>query len=140
MIERKGMSDSTADQIAEVIREFPFHDYGMDEVDPRSEYAEWVPALAAGIAAHVGAGDVPDGLASLPSRTESGPTAIEVSEEAPGTLGLARGRRRAARLLRSAARNIQGMHPKVAQEWLLSTADSFEKAAVEAEWQSAEDS
>ena len=31
----------------EAIREFPFWDYGMDEVDPKSEYAEWVPELAA---------------------------------------------------------------------------------------------
>lgn len=28
------------------IRDFPFWDYGMDDVDPKSEYAEWVPDLA----------------------------------------------------------------------------------------------
>lgn len=43
--------DGAADQIAAVLRGFPFWDYGMDDVDPRSEYAEWVPALAERIAA-----------------------------------------------------------------------------------------
>ena len=37
--------------IAAAIRKFQFWDYGMDDVDPRSEYAEWVPDLAAAIAA-----------------------------------------------------------------------------------------
>lgn len=32
--------------VAAAIREFPFWDYGMDDVDPKSEYAEWVPDLA----------------------------------------------------------------------------------------------
>ncbi|MFC4006573.1 hypothetical protein ACFOY2_05030 [Nonomuraea purpurea] len=35
--------------IEKAIREFPFWDYGMDNVDPESEYAEWVPALALAI-------------------------------------------------------------------------------------------
>src|SRR5262245_9549424 len=35
----------------EAVREFPFWDYGMDEVDPRSEYAEWVLPLTTKILA-----------------------------------------------------------------------------------------
>lgn len=33
----------------QAIRNFDFWDYGMDAVDPKSEYAEWVPALAAAV-------------------------------------------------------------------------------------------
>lgn len=33
----------------EAIRDFAFWNYGMDEVDPKSEYAEWVPDLAAAV-------------------------------------------------------------------------------------------
>lgn len=32
--------------VAKAIKKFPFDDYGLDEVDPKSKYAEWVPALA----------------------------------------------------------------------------------------------
>lgn len=39
------------DRIAQAIRDFDFGDYGMSDVDPNSEYAEWVPALAAKIRA-----------------------------------------------------------------------------------------
>lgn len=35
------------------IREFPFWNYGMDEVDPKNRYAEWVPVLAASVEAAV---------------------------------------------------------------------------------------
>ena len=35
--------------IANAIRQFPFWDYGMDDVDPTSECAEWVPDLAMAI-------------------------------------------------------------------------------------------
>jgi hypothetical protein len=35
------------------IRKFNFGNYGMDDVDPKSEYAEWVPDLAAKIEAAV---------------------------------------------------------------------------------------
>ena len=41
---------TTEEIVADVIRNFPFWDYGMDDVDPKSEYAEWVPALARKIA------------------------------------------------------------------------------------------
>lgn len=63
------------------IRAFDFSDYGMDEVAPRSKYAEWVPALAAAVeqavreqvaqeirdfAPHAAAdGDTPDALLGL---------------------------------------------------------------------------
>lgn len=33
----------------QAIRDFAFDNYGMDEVDPKSEYAEWVPDLAAAV-------------------------------------------------------------------------------------------
>lgn len=39
------------ERIAAAIRSFNFGDYGMDDVDPRSQYAEWVPDLAERIAA-----------------------------------------------------------------------------------------
>ncbi len=38
------------DAIIGAIKAFDFDDYGLDEVDPRSEYAEWVPDLARAIA------------------------------------------------------------------------------------------
>lgn len=38
------MSRYTAAEKA--IRNFPFWDYGMDQVDPKASTAEWVPALA----------------------------------------------------------------------------------------------
>ncbi|WJN63153.1 hypothetical protein [Streptomyces phage phiScoe44] len=38
------------DQIEQAIREFDFSDFGLDNVDPNSEYAEWVPVLAEKIA------------------------------------------------------------------------------------------
>jgi hypothetical protein len=44
------VSEQTEQIIREVIRDFAFWDYGMDDVDPQSEYAEWVPDLAANIA------------------------------------------------------------------------------------------
>ncbi|TMR14076.1 hypothetical protein ETD86_29460 [Nonomuraea turkmeniaca] len=31
------------------IRAFPFWDYGLNGVDPKSEYAEWVPDLATAV-------------------------------------------------------------------------------------------
>lgn len=33
-------------RVTEAIKEFDFWDYGLNEVDPHSEYAEWVPDLA----------------------------------------------------------------------------------------------
>ncbi len=44
---------STTDQIAAVIRNFPFWDYGMSDVNPNDRYAEWVADLAAPIADEV---------------------------------------------------------------------------------------
>ncbi len=44
---------SVTDQIATVIRSFPFWDYGMSDVDPNDRYAEWVTDLAARIANEV---------------------------------------------------------------------------------------
>ncbi|GAA2108033.1 hypothetical protein [Streptomyces synnematoformans] len=45
----------TAEDIAEIIRAFPFDDYGMDDVDialhDDPETQEWVPALAAAVMA-----------------------------------------------------------------------------------------
>lgn len=47
------MSDQTTtpdlDAITAAIKAFPFWNYGLDEADPNSEYAEWVPDLAAAI-------------------------------------------------------------------------------------------
>jgi hypothetical protein len=40
------MTDTIRDTLASVIRAFPFWDYGLDGVDPESEYAEWVTNLA----------------------------------------------------------------------------------------------
>ncbi len=37
----------------EAIRAFDFGDYSMDEVDPKSEYAEWVPDPAKAVEAAV---------------------------------------------------------------------------------------
>lgn len=37
--------------VTAAIKAFDFEDYGLHEVDPNSEYAEWVPALAAAVAA-----------------------------------------------------------------------------------------
>jgi hypothetical protein len=37
------------DAITAAIKAFPFWDYGLDEANPHSEYAEWVPDLAAAI-------------------------------------------------------------------------------------------
>ena len=39
----------TSDAITEAIRAFPFWNYGLNDTDPRSEYAEWVPDLAAAV-------------------------------------------------------------------------------------------
>jgi hypothetical protein len=44
---------SARDKVIEAIKEFRFWNYGMDEVDPNSEYAEWVPALADAICAAI---------------------------------------------------------------------------------------
>ncbi len=38
-------------RIEEAIRTFPFDDFGLSEIDPRSEFAEWVPFLAKRITA-----------------------------------------------------------------------------------------
>lgn len=35
--------------ITAAIKAFPFWNYGLDEADPNSEYAEWVPDLAQAI-------------------------------------------------------------------------------------------
>lgn len=37
------------DAITAAIKAFPFWNYGLDEADPNSEYAEWVPDLAQAI-------------------------------------------------------------------------------------------
>lgn len=39
--------------VEQAIRDFKFWDYGLDVVDPNSEYAEWVPDLAMAIVAAV---------------------------------------------------------------------------------------
>jgi predicted extracellular nuclease len=44
-------SEELRSAIVAAIKAFDFDDYGMDEVDPNDEYAEWVPALAEQIAA-----------------------------------------------------------------------------------------
>jgi hypothetical protein len=45
------------DKVIEAIKQFRFWNYGMDDVDPKSPYAEWVPDLAdeilAALAEHV---------------------------------------------------------------------------------------
>lgn len=58
-----------AERVAAAIRAFRFWNYGMDDVDPNSEYAEWVPALAADIVASF----VPESAAAVP--VEGGPAA-----------------------------------------------------------------
>ncbi|GAA0705471.1 hypothetical protein GCM10010193_70700 [Kitasatospora atroaurantiaca] len=37
----------------QAIRAFDFWDYGLNEVDPESEYAEWVAPLAAAVVAAI---------------------------------------------------------------------------------------
>jgi hypothetical protein len=39
--------------VAAAIRQFDFGDYGLDIVDPNSEYAEWVPDLASAIVSNL---------------------------------------------------------------------------------------
>lgn len=45
------------DAITAAIKAFKFWDYGLDEADPNSEYAEWVPDLAGAIHKAVGEHD-----------------------------------------------------------------------------------
>lgn len=45
------------DAITAAIRAFKFWDYGLDDTNPNSEYAEWVPDLAAAIHKAVSAAD-----------------------------------------------------------------------------------
>ncbi|WUH94605.1 hypothetical protein OG900_33620 [Streptomyces sp. NBC_00433] len=40
---------SAIDAVTAAIKAFDFEDYGLHEVDPTSEYAEWVPVLAAAV-------------------------------------------------------------------------------------------
>lgn len=40
---------SAIDAVIAAIKAFDFEDYGLHEVDPTSEYAEWVPVLAAAV-------------------------------------------------------------------------------------------
>lgn len=42
------------DEVIEVIRAFRWWNYGMDDVNPRSPYADWVPDLADEILAALG--------------------------------------------------------------------------------------
>jgi hypothetical protein len=44
---------SARDKVIEAIREFQFWNYGMDDVDPQAETAEWVPDLADAICAAI---------------------------------------------------------------------------------------
>lgn len=44
--------------IEQAIRDFPFSNYGLGDVDPNHRDAEWVPALAKKIVAAL-AGDAP---------------------------------------------------------------------------------
>ncbi|WP_030756655.1 hypothetical protein [Streptomyces sp. NRRL F-5135] len=48
---RKALPDISEQQeiVAQAIRDFRFHNYGLDNVDPNSEYAEWVGDLASAI-------------------------------------------------------------------------------------------
>lgn len=43
--------EAAAKAAAKAIKKFPFDDFGMDDVDPKSRYAEWVPVLARRIVA-----------------------------------------------------------------------------------------
>ena len=47
------MSDPIEAAVRRTIRAFPWDDYGLDNVDPKSQYAEWVPDLTAKITAAV---------------------------------------------------------------------------------------
>lgn len=47
-------ADPTA-AIRATVRDFDFSNYGLDDVDPRSEYAEWVGDLASAIAGAISA-------------------------------------------------------------------------------------
>jgi hypothetical protein len=46
------------DAITTAIREFSWDNYGLDDVDPNSEYAEWVPDLAGAIHKAIGEREV----------------------------------------------------------------------------------
>lgn len=50
------MSDLQA-AVEQAIRDFKFWDYGLDVVDPNSEYAEWVPDLAKAIVGAIQSGE-----------------------------------------------------------------------------------
>lgn len=41
---------NTQELVEQAIRKFPFWNYGLDEVDPNDDFAEWVEDLAAAIA------------------------------------------------------------------------------------------
>jgi hypothetical protein len=47
------VSDIYRKAAIKAIKKFPWDDYGLDDVDPRSEYAEWVPALADAVVAEI---------------------------------------------------------------------------------------
>jgi hypothetical protein len=68
----------------DAIRNFDFDDYGMDDVDPTSEYAEWVPDLATKIEAAVRVQVAEEISAALQRLREDGETdmrqAIAVAE------------------------------------------------------------
>ena len=55
------------DAITAAIKAFKFWDYGLDATDPNSEYAEWVPDLAAAIHKAVAGAGSP---AASPDQTE----------------------------------------------------------------------
>lgn len=48
------MPDDARRLVQQAIENFPFDDYGLDDTDPNSEYAEWVPALATAIVETLG--------------------------------------------------------------------------------------
>ncbi|MFC8447686.1 hypothetical protein [Kitasatospora sp. NPDC057223] len=47
------MADDKQAAAEQAIRAFAFWDFGLNEVDPESEYAEWVAPLAAAIVAAI---------------------------------------------------------------------------------------
>lgn len=67
------------DAIAAAIKAFKFWDYGLDETNPNSEYAEWVPDLAGEILKAVGAPAAPAGIEQ---RLRSFVAELELAERA----------------------------------------------------------
>lgn len=72
------------DAITAAIREFSWDNYGLDDVDPENEFAEWVPALAGAIHQAVSPGAVRDPQVLARFRDEEGGVWLLLLDEEEG--------------------------------------------------------